>query len=87
MPTGFEISREYIQEVILPGLRIEIGDEIDRLAVAVIGAGSDAQGWDDEIITGDRARQSFSGGKTKIQSNHRALTCAPFSLTTLEFLK
>jgi hypothetical protein len=49
MPTGLEISREYIQEVILPGLRVEIGDEIDRLAVAVIGTGSDVQGWDDEI--------------------------------------
>lgn len=49
MPTGLEISRDYIGEIILPGLRAELGDDADRLAVAVIGTGSDVQGWDDEI--------------------------------------
>ncbi|MGI8906157.1 MAG: DUF4037 domain-containing protein [Candidatus Sumerlaeaceae bacterium] len=49
MPTGQQISVEFIREVLWPLLESELGSDAQRLAVAVIGTGSDVVGLDDEI--------------------------------------
>jgi hypothetical protein len=49
MTTGLEISQEFIERLLLPMLRESLPDDYDRLAVAVVGTGSDVLGWDDEI--------------------------------------
>lgn len=49
MPTGIEISTGFIDEVLLPVLRRELPDDCGRLAVAIIGTGSEVLGLDDEI--------------------------------------
>jgi hypothetical protein len=49
MPTGLEISRNFIDESLLPLLQKEIPEHYDCLAVAVIGTGSDVLGYDDQI--------------------------------------
>lgn len=47
--TGLEISRQFISDALLPFLRKSLPKLYDRLAVAVVGTGSDVLGWDDEI--------------------------------------
>lgn len=49
MPTGLQISREFINELLLPELQRAIPDGFDRLAVGILGTGSDVLGLDDEI--------------------------------------
>jgi hypothetical protein len=49
MPTGQEISVDFIRRVVWPALQREFPDESRRLAVAVIGTGSDVTGLDDEV--------------------------------------
>jgi hypothetical protein len=49
MPTGLEISRAFIESTILPLLKRELPDDYDRLAVAIVGTGSDVIGLDDTI--------------------------------------
>lgn len=49
MTTGREISIRFIREVLWPTLSSQLGDDASRLAVAVIGTGSDVAGLDDEI--------------------------------------
>jgi hypothetical protein len=46
---GVAISLEFIESVLLPVLRASFPDDFDRLAVAVVGTGSDVLGLDDEI--------------------------------------
>ena len=47
--TGVDVSRDFIVEVLLPELRSTLGGEMERLAVAIVGTGSDVIGLDDEI--------------------------------------
>ena len=49
MPTGLEISTDFIDEVVLPLLKKELPGDFEKLAVAVIGTGSDVLGLDDNI--------------------------------------
>ncbi len=49
MPTGRQISVQFIREVLWPRIEREFPGVADRLAVAVIGTGSDVTGLDDEI--------------------------------------
>jgi hypothetical protein len=49
MSTGLEISRNFIQRVFLPLLQEALPEDYRRLAVAVVGTGSDVLGWDDPI--------------------------------------
>lgn len=49
MPTGLEISRDFINTTLLPVLREHLPGHFGQLAVAVIGTGSDVLGLDDEI--------------------------------------
>lgn len=49
MATGLNISREFIGQIILPLLQEELPNEYERLAVAIIGTGSDVLGLDDSI--------------------------------------
>ena len=46
---GASISLEFIESVLLPVLKESCPDDFDRLAVAVVGTGSDVLGLDDEI--------------------------------------
>jgi hypothetical protein len=46
---GMSISLEFIESVLLPVLKESMPDDFDRLAVAVVGTGSDVLGLDDEI--------------------------------------
>src|SRR6185369_5744028 len=46
---GSSISLEFIESVLLPQLRESFPHEMDQLAVAVIGTGSDVLGLDDDI--------------------------------------
>lgn len=47
--TGLEISQQFIVDELLPILQRSLPAAYDRLAVAVVGTGSDVLGWDDEI--------------------------------------
>lgn len=47
--TGLAISQDFIQSALLPLLQEELPEDYDRLAVAVVGTGSDVLGLDDEI--------------------------------------
>ncbi|MEM8680689.1 MAG: DUF4037 domain-containing protein [Planctomycetota bacterium] len=47
--TGLEISRQFINDLLLPLMQAELGERCDRLAVAIIGTGSDVLGLDDPI--------------------------------------
>lgn len=49
MPTGLEISTDFIHEVVWPALSRGLDGRAGRLAIAVIGTGSDVQGLDDQI--------------------------------------
>lgn len=49
MATGIEISTNFINEIVLPVLKKELPDDYARLAVAIIGTGSEILGLDDEI--------------------------------------
>jgi hypothetical protein len=46
---GAAISLEFIDDILLPLLKDSLPDDFDRLAVAVVGTGSDVLGLDDEI--------------------------------------
>jgi Domain of unknown function (DUF4037) len=46
---GATVSLEFIESVLLPVLKRSCPDDFDRLAVAVVGTGSDVLGLDDEI--------------------------------------
>lgn len=47
--TGVDVSRDFIAEVLQPQLETAIGADLERLAIAIIGTGSDVIGLDDEI--------------------------------------
>jgi hypothetical protein len=47
--TGAAISLEFIESTLLPVLQESLPDEYDRLAVAIVGTGSDVLGLDDEV--------------------------------------
>lgn len=49
MSVGTAVSLEFIEGVLLPELKASLPDEFDRLAVAIVGTGSDVLGLDDEI--------------------------------------
>jgi len=49
MLTGLAISQEFIRSILLPLLQAELQEDYDRIAVAVVGTGSDVLGLDDEI--------------------------------------
>ena len=49
MATGLEISTQFINEIILPVLQQELPSDYRRLAVAIIGTGSETMGLDDAI--------------------------------------
>jgi len=49
MVSGLQISVDFCREVVMPWLRHELGDDFDRVAVAVIGTGSDVLGLDDDL--------------------------------------
>ena len=49
MATGLEISKEFVDSTLLPLLKKEFSDDYGRLAVAIIGTGSDVLGLDDQI--------------------------------------
>jgi hypothetical protein len=49
MKTGLDISQEFIHGILLPLLREELQEDYNRIAVAVVGTGSDVLGLDDEI--------------------------------------
>src|ERR1043166_503081 len=49
MATGIEISTGFINEIVLPTLKKELPADFNRLAVAIIGTGSETLGLDDEI--------------------------------------
>lgn len=49
MPSGREISVEFIREIVWPLLARRLPRDCDRLAVAVVGTGSDVAGLDDDI--------------------------------------
>jgi hypothetical protein len=46
---GTAISLDFIESVLLPELKASLPDDFDRLAVAIVGTGSDVLGLDDEI--------------------------------------
>ena len=46
---GATISRDFIELILLPLLKESLPDDFDRLAVAIVGTGSDVLGLDDEI--------------------------------------
>lgn len=46
---GTAISLDFIDTVLLPQLKESLPDDFDRLAVAIVGTGSDVLGLDDEI--------------------------------------
>ena len=62
--TGVDVSRDFIAEVLLPRLADSLSGEVDRLAVAIVGTGSDVIGLDDEISQdhhwGPRANVMYS---------------------------
>lgn len=47
--TGLKVSCEFIESTLLPLLKESLPDDFDRLAVAVVGTGSDVLGLDDSI--------------------------------------
>jgi Domain of unknown function (DUF4037) len=47
--TGLSISREFIESTLLPLLQKSLPNDFDRLAVAIVGTGSEILGMDDEI--------------------------------------
>lgn len=49
MATGREISIEFIHVIVWPLMQKSLGDQANRLAIAVIGTGSDVSGLDDEV--------------------------------------
>ena len=49
MQNGLEVSTDFINEVVLPLLREGLSEDIEKVAVAIIGTGSDVLGLDDEI--------------------------------------
>jgi hypothetical protein len=49
MATGIEISTDFINAIVLPVLKKELPADYSRLAVAIIGTGSETLGLDDEI--------------------------------------
>jgi hypothetical protein len=46
---GAAISREFIEAILLPQLKESFPDDFERLAVAIVGTGSDVVGLDDEV--------------------------------------
>ena len=76
---GTSISLEFIESVLLPVLKESCPDDFERLAVAVVGTGSDVLGLDDEISRdhhwGPRANVLYlrqDAGRLTEQSDHRA---------------
>jgi Domain of unknown function (DUF4037) len=49
MPSALQISHDFIAELLLPQLKRALPDAYDRLAVGIIGTGSDVLGLDDDI--------------------------------------
>jgi uncharacterized protein DUF4037 len=47
--TGLAISREFIESTLLPLLKKSLPDDFNRLAIAIVGTGSEILGVDDEI--------------------------------------
>lgn len=47
--TGLSISREFIESTLIPLLKKSLPSDFDRLAVAIVGTGSEILGMDDEI--------------------------------------
>lgn len=47
--TGLAVSCEFIESTLMPLLKESLPDDFDRLAVAVVGTGSDVLGLDDSI--------------------------------------
>jgi len=68
MSTGLVISQEFIRSILLPLLKAELQEDYDRIAVAVVGTGSDVLGLDDEISRdhhwGPRANVMFPRAET-----------------------
>ena len=46
---GLELSRRYYEEACRPVLADRLGDRLDRLAVGLVGNGSECYGFDDEL--------------------------------------
>jgi hypothetical protein len=65
MQTGLEISTDFVDEIVLPLLRREVPRDMDKIAVAVVGTGSDVLGLDDSISRdhhwGPRANVMYCG--------------------------
>jgi hypothetical protein len=49
MGTGLDISRRFCEQVVLPLLRSQHPEMVDRVAIGVAGTGSDVLGLDDEV--------------------------------------
>ena len=47
--SGLVISKDFIQSILLPILKEELKEDYERIAVAIVGTGSDVLGLDDEI--------------------------------------
>jgi hypothetical protein len=46
---GLELCESYFQEEGLPALKRECGDTLDRMAIGLVGDGSECYGYDDEL--------------------------------------
>jgi hypothetical protein len=46
---GLELSKKYYEQVALPMLQEQFGEHINRIAVGLVGEGSECLGFDDEI--------------------------------------
>lgn len=62
---GLELSQKYYEEVGLPMLKSRFGDHIDRIAVGLVGEGSEVLGFDDEISQDHDFGPSFCMWLTK----------------------
>jgi hypothetical protein len=47
--TGVDVSRDFVAEALMPRLRKALQGDVENLAVAIVGTGSDVIGLDDEI--------------------------------------
>ena len=46
---GLELSRKYVEGIYLPFLKEEFPELLERMAIGLVGEGSECFGFDDEI--------------------------------------
>ena len=74
---GIELSREYYKAFGEPMLDQFFGDVKNRIAVGIVGEGSECFGYDDEISTDHDFEPGFCIWLTKAD-NHNYFYCIPF---------